>query len=268
MGYMFFFQTYLVGPFIEFNDYKTFIESKEKPAPRDKIIKRLGQAFFLLTLMLTLKTYFPYEHILDNEFWSYSFTYRLLYCYLASLGFRLAYEFIWTFVHANLMLSGFAPDAQTFNNMDLTLEFSTAAREVAAKWNIMTSCWLRHHCYERLVDCKVSPSLSMFITNITSAFWHGLYPGYYIAFTIASIAIENGRHWHKKIYPRIEFWISLFPFNLLYYIFNLMTTMITVGLAFYPFIVLSVQDTFKIYATLYYIPQILLIGSWIGLMII
>jgi len=55
-------------------------------------------------------------------------------------------------------------------------------------WNILTTHWLRHCVYER-----VHPSIGTWVVFLVSAFWHGFYPGYYIAFLTAALFTTAAR---------------------------------------------------------------------------
>mmetsp|Transcript_32713 Transcript_32713/g.28986 ORF Transcript_32713/g.28986 Transcript_32713/m.28986 type:complete len:92 (+) Transcript_32713:209-484(+) len=64
-------------------------------------------------------------------------------------------------------------------------------------WNHQTAVWLRFYVFERV---KVIPSVASYSTLITflvSAFWHGFYPMYYIAFFFCSLTVEATRDIYK-----------------------------------------------------------------------
>jgi len=54
-------------------------------------------------------------------------------------------------------------------------------------WNISTLAWLRRTVYERAYKFN---TLAVFTV---SAFWHGFYPGYYLAFFTGALFIEANR---------------------------------------------------------------------------
>jgi lysophospholipid acyltransferase len=66
--------------------------------------------------------------------------------------------------------------------------FSTSVPEKVNSWNIPVQEWLRKCVYERLVD-SVSKGKAKLITFMVSAFWHGFYGGYYIAFTLTFLQL-------------------------------------------------------------------------------
>jgi hypothetical protein len=75
----------------------------------------------------------------------------------------------------------------------LPLEFGQSLRDVTENWNIRTDKWLKHCiCYNFLfsaynidVYSRVK-SNGVALTFLTSAIWHGFYPGYYISFMTAA----------------------------------------------------------------------------------
>jgi lysophospholipid acyltransferase len=284
-GYVFFYQTYLIGPFVEYKDYIDYIHDDKNsqhdngkalvwPSQRIPGLVRLLQSLIVLMIMLMIDRIFPYEYLFHPEFLNRTILYRLLYCYMVTLAFKLSYQFIWTFVNSSLIFSGFAfsgydndgfysyningiPKWDKANNVDLTFEFSSVAQELPMKWNITVGQWLRHYCYERFeTDEKVK---AMFITNILSALWHGVYPGYYMSFFMASVLIATGREWHKKVHPIIEPYCSNDMIKFLYKISNIM---LLSSLVFLSFMALTFTDSVRIYGSLYFIPQILIFGSW------
>lgn len=67
-------------------------------------------------------------------------------------------------------------------------QLSTSLKVNIDSWNILTTHWLRHSVYER-----VSPAIGTWVVFMVSAFWHGFYPGYYIAFLSAALFTTAAR---------------------------------------------------------------------------
>jgi lysophospholipid acyltransferase len=59
-----------------------------------------------------------------------------------------------------------------------------------ANWNMMTSSWLKHYVYIRILrkQTKKSEAMPIIATFAVSAVWHGFYPGYFIFFFASAIA--------------------------------------------------------------------------------
>ena len=128
---------------------------------------------------------------------------------------KLSFYFIWVLTDcinnaAGLGFSGF--DAMGNAVWDLTsnvniVEFETAMnpRNSASSWNTTTAKWLRRSatlspslpllpslsshrvCYERVTWQRTH------MTFLLSAFWHGFYPSYYLAFVYLSFLVEASK---------------------------------------------------------------------------
>merc|ERR1711933_511082 len=78
-------------------------------------------------------------------------------------------------------------------------EFETAPnlRTLTSVWNKKTANWLSRYVYMRTGG-------SLLATYGMSAFWHGLYPGYYIFFFSVPLVTMCERIARKKISPRLS----------------------------------------------------------------
>lgn len=268
LNYVFFYQTYLIGPFVEYQDVKAYLTNKHKineVEKREVLTSELYSSLILLGSMIWLKMVFPIEYLVTDEFKASTYVYKMVYCYLAMLGFRIKYQFIWVFQFTTLIYSEFAYDPDTLawtkgKNMDLTFECSSSAREMTQKWNITIANWLRHHCYEKLKP--YSPLLAMIITNMLSAFWHGLNIGYYISFGLGSFLIAIGRNWNKKIEPQIYQHFNHPLIIVFYQIICHISLYFSLTFIFIPFAFLSLSQIYSIYASLYFLPLICMIIIW------
>jgi len=67
-------------------------------------------------------------------------------------------------------------------------------------WHHCSSTWLRRYIYERHID-PLKPketNKAMLITFMTSAFWHGFYPTYYLAFFMCNVMFEISRAFYRS----------------------------------------------------------------------
>lgn len=68
------------------------------------------------------------------------------------------------------------------------MDLKTNPKDKIDKWNISVQTWLRRYVYLRVYtekEMKENPkkaNKAQMITFGVSAFWHGFYPSYYIAF--------------------------------------------------------------------------------------
>ena len=67
------------------------------------------------------------------------------------------------------------------------VEFAQNSRAYLGYWNINTNNWLRSYIYLRVTPKGKKPGFrASMATFVTSAFWHGFEPGYYLTFILAS----------------------------------------------------------------------------------
>ena len=86
---------------------------------------------------------------------------------------------------SGLGYNGISPGGQTLwnrcRNIDiLQIEFANNWKELLDAWNMNTNVWLRNNVYKRLTRPGKKPGFkTTMATFLTSAFWHGVAPGYY-----------------------------------------------------------------------------------------
>jgi lysophospholipid acyltransferase 7 len=73
----------------------------------------------------------------------------------------------------------------TIHNIDVSVcELSPTLRGTIHAWNKTIQYWMAAYIYKRLPFH--SNPLKVTLTMLVSAYWHGLYPGYYLTFLSAS----------------------------------------------------------------------------------
>lgn len=216
--------TYLVtgvlgGPAIEYRDYERFVdESMFSEVPGKKIpscvfgsFKAMATALFFMGCIATFGFLSPdrLRHDVANSAVAATMPmwWMLFLVYSSSVFQRCKYYLVWLVGEASCDVSGVgftgmvkSPDGKSppraswersINVDPLGTETAQSLKAVIDSWNIATERWLRHYVYERL---RFTPfkNWSRGLTFIVSAFWHGMYPGYYLTFTAAAIHREVG----------------------------------------------------------------------------
>ncbi|CAI6007310.1 unnamed protein product [Closterium sp. NIES-65] len=91
----------------------------------------------------------------------------------------------------------------------LGVELATSTATLATNWNISVGLWLRTYVYERLVPAGGKPAfVHLLLTQIVSALWHGLYPGYLLFFVGVALEIAGSRviyKYERAIPPQATF---------------------------------------------------------------
>lgn len=152
----------------------------------------------------------------------YSFLWRLWFALVASFMARTKYYAIWSLTNASCILSGLsynglAPvtDGQSeiatrtmwnrCQNVDiLGVELAQNWKELLDHWNMNTNVWLRNNVYKRIAKPGRKPGFkSTMFTFLTSAFWHGIAPGYYMAFVYGGFCQSVARSLRRSLRPRV-----------------------------------------------------------------
>lgn len=83
-------------------------------------------------------------------------------------------------------------------NIDiLKVEFSPDFRSLVNAWNMTVAQWLHRDVFSRTL-LTYGPQKSNLLTYFVSAFWHGMYPFYYVVFISGSfISITEKKIWKK-----------------------------------------------------------------------
>lgn len=226
LGYTFCFANVLAGPAYEYKSYSTACDGSKL---FDKNGKPLGKipscvyptlkAFFISLLCLVTFVVgngkFPLldpndpqvnlPMVLKPEFLTNPWLKRYLYAWVSLFFVRQKYYFAWKNAEGanNIWYAGFEGfdsegkplSWENSNNVDI-FEFETASnvKSLTAAWNKKTANWLGRYVYIRTGG-------SLLLTYGLSAFWHGLYPGYYMFFMSVPILTACERLGRKKISP-------------------------------------------------------------------
>ena len=118
---------------------------------------------------------------------------------------RMKYYFIWKTAEGSCLLAGFGfqgYDAEGkalgwrgVENVDiLGIETAWSVQVITRAWNKKTQKWLEMYTYHRT-------GRSLLATYFVSAFWHGLYPGFYTFFLSVPAITELERLSREKLNP-------------------------------------------------------------------
>lgn len=217
-GYVLFFPSLFAGPAFDYNDYRRWIEttmfevppgtdpSKAPPTRKKRKIPRSGTAstwkavYGLLWIFAFLKLsgWYNTETVLSDRFMQYGLFRRVWYLQMLGFTTRMKYYGVWTLTEGACILSGMG-----YNGVDPKtgrvrwdrlenvnpwgIESAQNTRAYLEGWNKNTNHWLRNYMYLRVTPKGKKPGFrASLATFVTSAFWHGFYPGYYLTFVLAA----------------------------------------------------------------------------------
>lgn len=217
-GYVFFFPSLMAGPAFDFADYRSWIETsmfdlppgtdpskapatrKQRKIPRSGTPAALRAATGLAWILafLQFSKWYNNEVVLAPAFRDYRFLHRVWLLYTLGVTSRMKYYGVWALTEGSCILSGIgykgidprtgkADWSRLQNVRPFGVEFAQNSHAYLGNWNINTNNWLRNYVYLRVTPRGKKPGFrATLATFVTSAFWHGFYPGYYMSFILAS----------------------------------------------------------------------------------
>lgn len=217
-AYVLFFPSLFAGPSFDFVDYRRWIEtsmfeipagSDPSVAPRTRKNRKIPQSHTPATikavmglvwifLFLKFSTLYNTKLVLGDQYMKYGFLRRVWI--LEMLGFvtRMKYYGVWYLTEGSCILSGMGykginaktgkVDWNRLQNVNpWGIESAQNSRAYLENWNMNTNHWLRNYMYLRVTPKGKKPGFrASLATFVTSAFWHGFYPGYYLSFVLAA----------------------------------------------------------------------------------
>lgn len=226
-----------------------------------------------------------------------SFIWRAWFAVVASFMARTKYYGIWTLTNASCILSGLsynglAPLTTTggsdvasrtrwnrCQNVDLLgVELAQNWKELLDHWNMNTNVWLRNNVYKRIAKPGRKPGFkSTMFTFITSAFWHGIAPGYYVAFVLGGFCQSVARSLRKNLRPRVfrdpkqkgevrslSSLSQMRAGQLVYVSLSIAAVHTTLSFAAMAFILLDVPTIMRAWASLYFYGIIAVLGLMVA----
>ena len=169
------------------------IPQSSRPATIKAIIG-LGWIF----LFLKLSSWYNVERVLADEYKQHGLIRRIFILHMLGFTSRLKYYGVWYLTEGACILSGMGykgVDPKTgrvqwdrLQNVNpWGIETAQNTRAYLANWNMNTNNWLRNYMYLRVTRKGKKPGFrASLATFITSAIWHGFYPGYYLSFLLAA----------------------------------------------------------------------------------
>lgn len=292
-GYVFFYASLLTGPAFDFADYDKFIhstlfddvpDSKRPGRRRKRRIPRSGipallktlQGFSWAAVLLVLSNYVSLEYVLSGKFVEeHGFIYRIFYLWILGFNYRLTYYTIWLIaegacIQCGIGYNGYDPDTDSFKwnrvqNIDpYSFELGQNCHECLESWNMNTNKWLKHYVHKRVAKPGRKPGFkSTLFTFITSAFWHGTRPGYYLTFVMGAFLQTLGKFYRRNFRPMFleKDGITPKPTKKIYDFVCYICTQLAFGFICQPFMILDFRKSLYCWLTVYYYVQIVTLIS-------
>ncbi|KHN97685.1 Membrane bound O-acyl transferase, MBOAT [Metarhizium album ARSEF 1941] len=285
-GYILFFPSLFAGPAFDYVDYRRWIDtsmfdmppnldpSKKPPSRKKRRIPRSGTpatfkallGLLWLSLFVVLSASYGHEQLLVDTYMHHALWRRIWIMYMVNLVTRLKYYGVWTLTEGSCILAGLGYNGvdpvtgkvfwNRLQNVDpWTVETAQNPRGYLAGWNMNTNSWLRNYVYLRVTPRGQKPGFrASMMTFVTSAFWHGFYPGYYLTFVLASLIQTAAKNFRRLVRP---FFLDAItggpsPKKKYYDAASFIVTQLTFSFATTPFIVLNFADSYRAWSRVYF----------------
>ncbi|VEU21202.1 DEKNAAC102163 [Brettanomyces naardenensis] len=290
LGYVFFYASLVTGPSFDYADYERFIltdvfndvpESKRpgRSHKKRKIPKsgrvallKVAQGVLWAALMFQLKPYFRMDYVESVKFRNeHSLIYMILYLWGLGFTMRLKYYTAWLVSEAACIVCGLGYNGydasknklywNRVQNVDTWgFEFGQDVHDCLEAWNMNTNKWLKNHVYLRC--CNVDPKtgkpitgvIPTFATFLTSAFWHGTIPGYYMTFVAGAIIQTVGKIFRRNLRPMFitKDGSVVSKWKPVYDVVCWIVTQATFGYITIPFLILDFGRSLRVWSSCYF----------------
>ncbi|OKL56767.1 hypothetical protein UA08_07921 [Talaromyces atroroseus] len=285
-GYVLFFPSLFAGPAFDYVDYRRWIEttlfdvppgtdpSKIPPTRKKRKIPRSGRpataklvfGLFWILLFVKLGSLYPPSFFLSDEYEKFSFPRRVWQLHMFGFVNRLKYYGSWSLTEGACILSGlgyngFDPKTgkvfwdRLENVNPWGLETAQNTRGYLENWNKNTNHWLRNYIYLRVTPKGKKPGFrASLATFVTSAVWHGFYPGYYLSFVLASFIQTVAKNVRRHVRPFFLSPDGSKPTALKRYydLASWFATQLIMSFTVAPFVILSFSDTIALWRHVYF----------------
>lgn len=287
-GYVFFYASLLTGPAFDFADYDKFIHAtlfddvpdSKRPGRRHKrriprsgipAFKKTLQGVFWAVILLVLGKYVSLDYVLSGNFVKeHGFIYRIFYLWVLGFNHRLPYYTIWLIaegacIQCGIGYNGYDSETDSFKwnrvqNIDpYKFETGQNCHVCLESWNMNTNKWLKHYVHKRIAKKGKKPGFkSTLFTFLTSAFWHGTRPGYYLTFIMGAFLQTLGKIYRRNFRPIFLQSDGTTPksgkkiYDLVCYI----CTQLAFGFVVQPFMILDFKQSLYCWLTVHFYVQI------------
>lgn len=288
LAYAYFYPSLLTGPSFDFADFDSWLNCEmfhdlpEKKKPRRRLhpeqrrqipkngklaLWKVTQGLGWMYLSAVAPNYISVDYMLDfKKFNQRSFFYRINYMYFLGMTFRFKYYAAWTIAEASCILcglgyNGYDSKTQTIKwnrvqNIDIyTVEMAQSTRELLEAWNMNTNKWLKNYVYLRVAKKGKKPGFrSTLFTFLTSAFWHGTRPGYYLTFATGALFQTCGKIYRRNFRPMFmaEDGVTPLPFKWIYDAICFYVIKLAFGFMVQPFIILDLKQSLQAWGSVYF----------------
>ncbi|KAI1384490.1 MBOAT-domain-containing protein [Hypoxylon trugodes] len=285
-GYVLFFPSLLTGPAFDYNEYRGWIDctmfdvpatidpAKKPPTRKKRRIPRSGTPAMLklatglawIFLFLNLSGRYDYTVLLGDHYPTLGFLRRVFIMHMVGFTARTKYYGVWSLAEGSCVLAGLGYNGvdpvtgrvswnRLQNINEWGVESAQNSRAYLENWNMNTNKWLRYYIYLRVTPRNKKPGFrASMATFVTSAFWHGFYPGYYLTFVLASFVQQAAKNFRRYVRP---FFLDPatqkpLPTKKYYDVASWFATQLTFSFVVSPFVILRLDHSILAWSRVYF----------------
>ncbi|KAL8971650.1 MAG: hypothetical protein Q9183_000953 [Haloplaca sp. 2 TL-2023] len=284
-GYVLFFPSLFAGPSFDYVDYRLWIETTmfelppgadPKTAPRTRKQRKIPRSgtpatfkavvgLVWIFLFLKFSAWYNTAFVLSNDYMHYGILRRIWILEMLGFATRMKYYGVWYLTEGACILSGLGykgVDPKTgrvqWNRLENVnpwgIETAQNSRAYLENWNKNTNNWLRNYMYLRVTPKGKKPGFrASLATFVTSAFWHGFYPGYYLTFVLAAFLQTVAKNFRRHIRPFFLTPDGQRPtkYKVYYDTLSYIVTQIAFCFTTAPFVLLTFRDSLLVWSRVY-----------------
>ncbi|KAL9133265.1 MAG: hypothetical protein Q9175_005558 [Cornicularia normoerica] len=284
-GYVLFFPSLFAGPSFDFIDYRRWIETtmfeipagtdlsaapktrKKRKIPRSSTPATIKAVigFVWILLYLRFAGWYNSSLVLGDQYMKHGFLRRVWILEMLGFSTRMKYYGVWYLTEGACILSGMGykgvnprtnkVDWDRLQNVNpWGIESAQNSRAYLENWNMNTNNWLRNYMYLRVTPKGKKPGFrASLATFVTSAFWHGFYPGYYLTFVLAAFLQTIAKNFRRHIRP---FFFTPdgqrpTPYKIYYDVLSYLATQMAFCFTTAPFVLLTLSDSLLVWIRVY-----------------
>lgn len=203
----------LVTPVYSYPEYDSFIKQNYK---KDRVKKReISKKLVLIAVFLAIFIWgginSDYTLLETPEFANLTLFYKLFHIFIQGILIRVRFYIVWVLVELTTVIANLRSELEEYNTFvkcinPEVLEFGNNSKIKIDNWNISIQRWLKRCFYNRIMSfTQWNQTKTAFAVFAASAFWHGLYPTYYLSFFLIYLLMVNRKYYYKN---RDVIWFS------------------------------------------------------------
>ncbi|KAI0022080.1 MBOAT, membrane-bound O-acyltransferase family-domain-containing protein [Xylariomycetidae sp. FL0641] len=294
-GYVLFFPSLMAGPAFDYREYRAWIDcsmfdvpatvdpAKKPPTRKKRKIPRsatpamwkMASGLAWILLFLQCGKWYSADVLFSDRYMTYNFFRRVFILHMVGFTARLKYYGVWSLAEGSCILAGLgyngvdpATGRVSWNRLQNInpwgVETAQNSRAYLENWNMNTNKWLRYYIYLRVTPRNRKPGFrASMATFVTSALWHGFYPGYYLSFILASFVQTAAKHYRRNVRPFFLDPVTQkpLPSKKYYDIASWLATQTTFSFVVAPFVILQLEPSLIVWKRVYFYAVITTLAS-------